>query len=180
VTICVDFDGVVHGYSRGYQGGAIYDPPVPGAIEALKSLRTLEPVVICTAREDLRAVAEWLDSHGVPTVVDGVLSRPHFWNGRGEILVTNRKLPARVYVDDRALLFTGSWPDTLARIEAQPLHAPVVDPLAATRAVVEQLHPKDELGFCATCFGAYDAYDDQHARFLHPCPTLRAFKLIGE
>jgi hypothetical protein len=180
VTIAIDFDGVVHAYSRGWQGGALYDPPVPGAIEALQRLIKTEPTFIFTAREDLRAVATWLSDHGVPTVVDGVLNQPHFWNGRGEVLVTNRKLPARVYVDDRALLFTGNWVDTLARIETQPLNGVVVDPLAATRAVVEQLHPKDEQGLCATCFGEYDAYDDQHARFLHPCPTLQAFTLIGE
>lgn len=34
--VCVDFDGVLHGYQSGWKGpGGIPDPPVPGALEWL-------------------------------------------------------------------------------------------------------------------------------------------------
>lgn len=39
-----------------------------------------------------------------------------FWNETGQLLVTNRKLPARLYLDDRAILFT-SWDQALADIQ---------------------------------------------------------------
>lgn len=37
-TIAVDFDGVIHKYSKGWQNGSIYDEPVEGAKEALLEL----------------------------------------------------------------------------------------------------------------------------------------------
>jgi hypothetical protein len=39
LKIAIDFDGVIHGYSKGWNGGAIYDPPVPGVKEALDALK---------------------------------------------------------------------------------------------------------------------------------------------
>ena len=34
----VDFDGVIHKYSKGWVGGAIYDKPMPGALEIMEEL----------------------------------------------------------------------------------------------------------------------------------------------
>lgn len=31
MTISIDFDGVIHQYSKGWQNGEIYDPPIRGA-----------------------------------------------------------------------------------------------------------------------------------------------------
>lgn len=109
MTVAIDFDGVVHRYSRGWQDGSIYDPPVPGALEGLRELMKGEAVFIFTAR-DVSAVSSWLLRHGfsIRNGYDG-----QFWNERGVLLVTNRKFPARAYLDDRAVVFT-SWPQALA------------------------------------------------------------------
>ena len=62
-TIAVDFDGVIHQYSRGWQDGTIYDPPLPGALEALATLMETYAVFIHTTR-DPGAVAGWLAERG--------------------------------------------------------------------------------------------------------------------
>lgn len=115
MTVAVDFDGVVHGYSRGWQDGSIYDPPVPGAFDGLRALMASHSVFIFTSRP-LAPVAEWLVTRGGFEVVIDNDDR-EFWNERGRLLVTRRKLPAVVYVDDRGIMFT-SWPQALADIEA--------------------------------------------------------------
>jgi hypothetical protein len=103
-TIAVDFDGVIHQYSRGWQDGTIYDPPVEGTHAALERLHRRYKVVIFTTRVNpdmpggnvqLKRVIDWLEENGFE---EGV----HFDE------VTHAKPPAVVYIDDRALHFT-SW-----------------------------------------------------------------------
>ncbi|WP_165985708.1 hypothetical protein [Streptomyces sp. YIM 98790] len=118
-TIAVDFDGVIHTYSRGYDDGSIYDPPVPGAVEALRELMTRHAVFVFTSR-DPSAAAEWLGGLGFETVVDAPGSRRRFWNRRGTLLVTQRKLAAMAYVDDRAIRFV-DWEQTMADLAAEGL-----------------------------------------------------------
>ena len=57
MTVALDFDGVIHWYRSGWQGGKIYDPPMPGAIEAIREIQEVEAVVVHTARTDLVSVA---------------------------------------------------------------------------------------------------------------------------
>lgn len=139
MTIGIDFDGVLHAYSRGWQNGVIYDEPLPGAADGLAALMSRDAVFVLTARDDLNAVADWIEEHlGVKTLTHGCgrctygkvlnvmigseithyecvacgvpgCSGPlKFWERLGTVLVTNMKLPAQTYVDDRAVRFT-SW-----------------------------------------------------------------------
>jgi hypothetical protein len=134
-AIGVDFDGVIHGYSRGWHDGTIYDDPVPGALEALRSLMTGYAVFIFTSRSPLQ-VGAWLADRGFHVVVesegecetgvgDGGFKCFHedqhrqFWDERGRLLITSRKLGALLYIDDRALRFTG-WDDAFAWMAAHP------------------------------------------------------------
>lgn len=108
MTIAVDFDGVIHAYSKGWGDGSIYDEPLPGAFEGLRTLMEYYPVFIFTSRDE-REVARWLYARGFTTCYtwDGP-----FWNERGILLVTNRKLPATSYLDDRAVRFV-NWDQAL-------------------------------------------------------------------
>lgn len=104
-TIAVDFDGVIHGYSKGWQDGSIYDPPIPGVQEALAKLREEFIVVIWSTRchdrvingvaqkNQVQEVVEYLDRHGIPH--DGVYS------GEGKPFCA-------CLIDDRAVRFR-SW-----------------------------------------------------------------------
>jgi hypothetical protein len=112
MSLAVDFDGVIHRYSRGWQDGSIYDQPMDGAIDGLRALMDVEAVFVFTSREPDQ-VARWLAGYGFQVVADtGPAPGRHFWNQRGVLLVTNRKLPARAYLDDRAVPFT-SWGQAL-------------------------------------------------------------------
>jgi len=130
MTIGIDFDGVVHGYSRGWQRGRIYDPPVPGALRGIREVMEVEPAFIFTARDDLASVRDWLISYAIPAITQTQWemeqepgAKPErFWNDQSRVLVTNQKLPARKYLDDRGVTFTteGGWERALADLEITP------------------------------------------------------------
>lgn len=128
-TIAVDFDGVIHAYGRGWADGTIYDEPLPGALAGLRTLMRRDAVFIFTTRPAAQ-VARWIEQqsgYGIECTTRiprrGWLRRPGFWNERGVLLVTDRKLAATAYVDDRAVRFT-TWPQVLAELlpdESTPL-----------------------------------------------------------
>ncbi|MBD3004513.1 hypothetical protein [Streptomyces sp. 5-10] len=114
ITVAVDFDGVIHAYSKGWHDGTIYDPPMQGALEGLCLLMEVHAVFIFTSR-DAGQVAQWLTERGFSCELD---FDGTFWNKRGCLLVTNRKLPASAYLDDRAVPFT-SWNQALLDLGAR-------------------------------------------------------------
>ena len=108
-TVAVDFDGVVHDYKRGWQDGTIYGDFMPGAVASLSRLMSEYAVFIHTTR-NRHQVARWIEDrsgHGIECVTSVHLLpwKRTFWNQRGVLLVTNRKLPAIAYIDDRAIRF---------------------------------------------------------------------------
>ena len=119
MTIAVDFDGVIHAYSRGWHDGTIYDPPLPGALDGLRTLMQQDSVFIHTTR-DRHQVAEWLTAHGLDAIADSPVTAHTFWNERGTLLVTDRKYPAIAYLDDRAVRFT-NWEQALADLAGKGL-----------------------------------------------------------
>lgn len=109
-TIAVDFDGVIHSYKSGWQGRSkIPDPPVEGAIEWLWQLVQCYNVAIVSSRASTFwsrwAMRRWLRRHSGNLYYEtpgGV--------GIESVRITNRKVPAIVYLDDRALRFEGTFP----------------------------------------------------------------------
>ncbi len=97
-TIVFDFDGVIHKYSRGWQDGSIYDEPVEGIKDLIDELRkTYDVVIVSTRCRDLKgqlAMREWLDKYHIE--VDDY---------------TSIKVPAILYIDDRAICFNGKAED---------------------------------------------------------------------
>jgi hypothetical protein len=103
-TICLDFDGVVHSYLSGWHGDAVIpDPPIHRVDQAIARLRKDFRVVIYSARcrnqEGVQAIEDWLAKNEIE--VDDVCKD---------------KPPAHVYVDDRAVRFTGDWDETITSI----------------------------------------------------------------
>jgi len=104
-NICIDFDGVIHAYREGWKGETeIYDDPTAGCIPAIYELREIYRVVILSSRaktkEGKDAIEQWLKKHSIPYDE-----------------VTNNKVPADIYVDDRGMQFKGNWYETIKEIE---------------------------------------------------------------
>jgi hypothetical protein len=116
-SVAIDFDGVVHAYTRGWQGGVIYDEPVEGVFDAIRHFQAEgHPVFIFTSRDNLEAVANWITARSGLTVVFDDGYKDPFWDDLDCLLVTNRKLGASVYIDDRGYRFT-DWVNALAEVK---------------------------------------------------------------
>ena len=110
-TICVDFDGVIHGYDSGWKGADVApDLPVTGAIEGLHRLCD-DPeieVAIYSSRSGrdggITVMKLWLDFHEGYPKIEG--SRPPLSE---RCVFPESKPPAIVYIDDRAIQFDGDW-----------------------------------------------------------------------
>jgi nitroreductase len=107
-TLCLDFDGVLHWYRRGWQGtNNIDDEPVPGAVDFVSRAQQYFKVVVYSSRSSHRggneAMRAWMQRYGFP-----------------EVDFASQKPAAFLTIDDRALTFTGDWPDPEALRAFQP------------------------------------------------------------
>lgn len=108
--LCLDFDGVIHSYTSGWKGARrIPDEPVPGALDFMcEALANDLDVVIHSSRArhfgGISAMRFWLMKHA-----------GNQWDCMGASLSNVRfsrwKPSALVTIDDRAIKFTGKFPD---------------------------------------------------------------------
>ena len=106
-AVCFDFDGVIHKYSKGWQNGDIYDEYNKNVLELMLLLQKLGiPVFICSTREPIQII-NWWNKQGFWCEAISISNDKTFWNDLKYIGVTNRKLPAQLYIDDRAYKYTG-------------------------------------------------------------------------
>lgn len=109
-TIAVDFDGVIHAYdSTWINAHTIPDDPVDGAIEWLYEMIQKFDIVIfstrCKTWRGRRAVRRWLKEHSGNWWFEGFGA-----NGLEDIRLSYEKPPALIYLDDRAVRFSGTFP----------------------------------------------------------------------
>ena len=110
--ICVDFDGVLHAYTSGWQGAAVIaDPPVDGAFEALRTYLAATPpltLAIYSARsaqaDGIQSMHSWIDTH------DAATRHPEHEPLVDSLLFPHYKPAAKVYLDDRGVRFEGKFP----------------------------------------------------------------------
>lgn len=108
--LCVDFDGVIHSYERGWQNGEIYGTVVPGFFEWVEQVRDHFKIVIYSSRskddEGVTAMGFWLHQQRNDWIKSGGQGNP---TEPLAIEFTNEKPPAFLTIDDRAIRFEGNW-----------------------------------------------------------------------
>lgn len=129
-TIAIDFDGVIHKYSKGWKDGSIYDEPIQQVFTCIGSLFDTGYSVFIFSTRKPKQILKWMKENTYETDYEhnGMGADPgdykyprfgftvkvipfwkKFWNEKNVLGITRRKLPAHVYVDDRALKFEGDW-----------------------------------------------------------------------
>lgn len=98
-TICIDFDATICSYD-GWGDGTIRGTPIPGAMDAMLNLINRGYKVVILSARPREQIVPWLTEHW-----------PFKMYPAPE--VTNTKIPAIAYVDDRAVRFENNWPQIL-------------------------------------------------------------------
>ena len=108
INIGIDFDGVIHKNSKGYHDGTIYDEPLEGVEEALKTLSEQYTLILFTTkakpdrglingRTTIELIWEWLEKYNLSQYISKV---------------TSEKPRAVVYIDDKGIRFE-NWNDCI-------------------------------------------------------------------
>ncbi len=105
-VVCVDLDGVLNVFD-GWKGADYFHQPRPGAGQFLKELKESGYEVVVFTVRWAPHVQDWLTRYGLRQFVSEV---------------TNQKPPAHVYIDDRAICFTGDFLSTLEQIRRFRAH----------------------------------------------------------
>ena len=110
-TLLLDFDGVIHRYSKGWQDGTIYDDVTYGFFPwAEKACRRFKLLVYSSrsATQEGRAAMElWFAKQEAKWKAEG-----NRYEDKGfQIQFVANKPPAFLTIDDRGLTFNGNWDD---------------------------------------------------------------------
>ena len=110
-NLAIDFDGVIHKNSKGFYDGTVYDEPINGSYEALKSLSKNYNLIIFSAKArtdrplinnktGVELIWEWLEKYNMKQFISEVVSE---------------KPRALYYIDDKAIHFT-NWNNILNKL----------------------------------------------------------------
>jgi hypothetical protein len=120
--LCLDFDGVCHSYTSGWQGAdVIPDDAVPGLFEFLEKAAPWFDIQVYSSRSNqpggIAAMQAWFDQQRRKWQATG---------GQGDasysISFPTEKPSAFVTLDDRAITFTGLWPEVEFLRNFRPWH----------------------------------------------------------
>lgn len=101
----IDFDGVLNTY-KGWNGEDELFQPSEGSFEFLKALAVDYKIYIFTTREREK-VYKWMITHHLYQYIQDV---------------TNKKEPAHLYIDDRAITFNGDYNQIIEDIKSFKPH----------------------------------------------------------
>lgn len=106
--LCIDFDGVIHDYRKGWQDGSIYGDVTPGFFEwAAKAKERFKLVIYSSRSKDAAQIEDmkrWLADRIAESMFAGVMLDDFEFSGV--------KPPAFLTIDDRCVRFNGRWDDS--------------------------------------------------------------------
>lgn len=109
LTFSFDFDGVIHRYRNGWMGGAIYDELDQDIINIMLELLNDGFYVFILSTRDPNKIYKHFDKVGVPFEYEVVKNESvvnhKFWDKPGVVGITNMKLAADLYIDDKSYLY---------------------------------------------------------------------------
>lgn len=116
--LCMDFDGVIHAYNSGWQGATtVADPPVNGAFDFLQNASGKMDVCIYSSRSGepggIQAMQNWMERR----LINYYGQIPDWY---AKVKWPTSKPAASVSIDDRAITFTGEWPNVDDLVSFQP------------------------------------------------------------
>lgn len=126
--LVLDFDGVLHSYISGWQGAdKIPDPPVPGFAQFLERAVECFDVSVFSSRSTSSAgriaMWRWLKGHLAEHyggLMTPLAARRQTAGLMGRIGFPADKPAAFVSLDDRAVTFTGTWPEPAELAKFEP------------------------------------------------------------
>lgn len=136
--LCLDFDGVIHTYDRGWQSGEIYGEVTPGFWDWAVTAQEHFKLVIYSSRskteEGIKAMVSWLQTKHNNWREETAL----YTNEDAPIIdfeFAHEKPPAFLTIDDRAIQFQGKWdipeldPESLTKFKPWNTDLPQPQPI---------------------------------------------------
>lgn len=112
--LCIDFDGVIHSYERGWQDGEIYGHVVTGFFEWAEKAKEHFRLMIYSSRsktdDGVIAMGKWLHEQRRAWRIR--TEYPNNGPEPTEFEITHEKPAAFLTIDDRAICFKGDWSAT--------------------------------------------------------------------
>lgn len=109
-TIAVDFDGVIHGYSKGWKDGSIYDIPKAGAAKALATLQYLGFYIVIYSTRNVDRMVDGVLVKGMADQVEAYLKIHNI--PFNEVWTKPEKPLCVCFIDDNAVHFD-NWEQAL-------------------------------------------------------------------
>lgn len=110
-AVAFDFDGVIHKYSKGWQDGSIYDEVNVDVLDIINTLMMNNIPCIIMSTRDPQQIKDWWNEQGFDIKTKVLDFNTVFYNDCDYLGITNKKIAAQLYIDDRAYRYTGQNTD---------------------------------------------------------------------
>lgn len=153
-AVAFDFDGVIHKYSKGWQDGSIYDEVNVDVLDIINTLMMNNIPCIIMSTRDPQQIKDWWNEQGFDIKTKVLDFNTVFYNDCDYLGITNRKIAAQLYIDDRAYRYTGQNTDEFLydlTAESLKIYQPTIIKVGDRVQVLNGSGSCYKIGEIATC-----------------------------